>query len=193
MDAAAETVGSSRDRIVKALDYLAEQELLEVEMSRVLFPYRWLRAPDDPVALARQLHRRLVDHERREIQRLQSVVELLESHTCLAARLAAYFGEELDEDCGSCTVCVDGPTTLPPATPAEIDDQLWQRADALRSEHEVLSASRPFARFLVGLRSPALTRTKLHRHELFGVLDAVAFPVVLARAELAEAVARRRT
>jgi ATP-dependent DNA helicase RecQ len=193
MDAAAETVGSSRDRIVKALDYLAEQELLEVEMSRVLFPYRWLRAPDDPVALARQLHRRLVDHERREIHRLQSVVELLESHTCLAARLAAYFGEELEEDCGSCTVCVDGPTILPPATPAEIDDEIWRRADALRSEHEVLSASRPFARFLVGLRSPALTRAKLHRHELFGVLDAVAFPVVLARAELAEAVARRRS
>ncbi|HEY3613138.1 MAG TPA: hypothetical protein VGK92_05505, partial [Gaiellales bacterium] len=70
-------------------------------------------------------------------------------------------------------------------TPAPRPDieQVAQRAavDALSAAHpDALGAPRQLARFLCGLSSPATTRTKLTRHELYGALAAQRFADVLA-------------
>jgi ATP-dependent DNA helicase RecQ len=44
---------------------------------------------------------------------------------------------------------------------------------------EALTEPRQAARFLCGLSSPALTRAKLSRHELFGALEERRFQEVL--------------
>ena len=51
---------------------------------------------------------------------------------------------------------------------------------ALRAEHPAaLGQPRQLARFLCGLSSPATTRAKLSRHELYGALAAHRFAAVL--------------
>ena len=55
------------------------------------------------------------------------------------------------------------------------------RLAGLRAEHPgALGQPRQLARFLCGLSSPATTRAKLSRHELYGALAAHRFADVLA-------------
>ncbi|MEZ5432806.1 MAG: hypothetical protein R3F31_16900 [Verrucomicrobiales bacterium] len=49
--------------------------------------------------------------------------------------------------------------------------------------HAALRQPRQLARFLCGLTSPATTRARLGRHDLFGSLHEVAFQDVLAQLE----------
>ena len=61
--------------------------------------------------------------------------------------------------------------------PAGLDAEAF---GALRAAHpEALGEARQAARFLCGLTSPALTRAKLTRHDLFGALEDRRFREVL--------------
>jgi ATP-dependent DNA helicase RecQ len=48
---------------------------------------------------------------------------------------------------------------------------------------DALASPRQIARFLCGLNSPLLTRTKLHKHPDFGGLGGFSFPTVLKAAD----------
>lgn len=56
VDRAASELGTTRDRVVRALDYLGEQQMLEVKAQGVRHRYRRLKNPDDPARLAVSLH-----------------------------------------------------------------------------------------------------------------------------------------
>ncbi len=172
-----------RERLVRALDYLGEQKLLEVESSSVRHRYRWLRRPADLDALAASLHRRTLEREAREIERLDQVLELAGYDGCQTAFLCGHFGEQREESCGHCSWCANGRAAeIPRPPPAAIDDEVWQEGLEVCREHpEVLAEPRAFTRFLTGLSSPGLTREKLHRHPLNGCLARVPFQEVLAR------------
>jgi ATP-dependent DNA helicase RecQ len=188
---AARALGTVRDRLVRALDYLAEQKLLEVRAAGVRNPYRWLRRPDDLPALARSLHERTLERESREIARLDQVLELAGHDGCQTAFLAAHFGEILPQPCGHCTWCRNGghPVPLLPPPPLEIDENRLAQAASLRQNAgpselaKALADPRAFTRFLTGLPSPRQTRGKLRGHPLFGVFAQVPFAEVLRRVE----------
>jgi ATP-dependent DNA helicase RecQ len=186
LDETARVLGEPRDRLVRALDYLGEQKLLEVRSAGLRHTYRWLRRPHDPDALARDLHRRTLDRESRELARLDQVLELAALDGCQTGFLSAHFGEPLAAPCGHCTWCLNGhtPVEIPPPTPAGISEPVWTQAVELRRKEEaVLGDPRAFARFLTGLTSPRLTRRKLSGHPLFGALAGVPFAEVLRKAE----------
>jgi ATP-dependent DNA helicase RecQ len=185
VDEAAKAIGSDRDRVVRALDYLAEQSLLEVKSAGVRYRYRRLKTPDRLDALAQSLHRRTLDRETREIARLYQVVDLVKHDGCQVSALGAHFAEPLAEPCGHCTWCHGNgakPTPTPKGTPA-IDEGLWRQAEKLRQAHpDLLSDPRAFSRFLCGVSSPKLTRAKLTSEKLFGAMAHLPFQVVFARA-----------
>ncbi|MDQ6990189.1 MAG: DNA helicase RecQ [Mariprofundaceae bacterium] len=52
-----------------------------------------------------------IDQRRVEVHKLNSMVALSEALTCRRRVLLGYFGENLDEDCGNCDVCMDPPET----------------------------------------------------------------------------------
>jgi ATP-dependent DNA helicase RecQ len=185
LDDAARTLGEPRDRLVRALDYLGEQRLLEVRSAGLRHTYRWLRRLQDPGALARDLHRRTLDRERREIARLDQVLELATLDGCQTGFLSAHFGEPLADPCGHCSWCLNGrtPMTVPAPVPAGIPEPVWSQALDVRRQEEALADPRAFARFLTGLTSPRLTRRKLSSHPLFGALADVPFAEVLRKAE----------
>ncbi len=185
LEAAARALGAPRDRLVRALDYLAEQGLLEVRAAGLRHPYRWVRRPPDLDALAKDLHQRTLEREIREIARLDQVLTLAAHDGCQTAFLAAHFGEQLPGPCGHCSWCENGgqPAKLLPPTPVHLDEAALQRATALRREIPDLASPRALARFLTGLPSPRQTRGKLKSHPLFGAFAHVPFADVLRRVE----------
>jgi ATP-dependent DNA helicase RecQ len=185
LESASQALGAPRDRLVRALDYLAEQGLLELKAAGLRHPYRWLRQPDDLDAMAQTLHQHTLDRETREIARLDQVLTLAAHDGCQTAFLASHFGEQLPNSCGHCSWCENGgqPAKLFPPTPVHLDEVSLHRAATLRREIPDLAHPRALARFLTGLASPRLTRGKLKSHPLFGAFARVPFAEVLRRVE----------
>ena len=182
-------LGSDRRRVIAALDYLGEQQLLEVQAAGVRNRYRLVKPPADIDALIEKLSERTQRRETDEIARLRQVTELVEQDGCQVASLAAYLGEEIDE-CGHCTWCLgDGqPVRMPAGSGGEVDASAVAHAlDARREHPEALGGPRALARLLCGVKSPALTRAKLTRHDLFGRLAHASFDDVLTAVQQTDA------
>ncbi|HEY8742869.1 MAG TPA: C-terminal helicase domain-containing protein, partial [Chloroflexota bacterium] len=183
-DEVAQQLQQERGRLVRALDYLAEQGDIELQASDVRYRYQRLADVADAGALTADLAQRFAQHEARELARIRQVLALVTLAGCQANALAAYFGEVRNEPCGRCTYCRTGKAQVFPVAPEPppIADQLditqWRM---LRRSHPTeLGPARSAARFLCGLSSPALTRSKLTRHPSFGLLAERRFPDVLA-------------
>lgn len=162
-----------RDRIVRALDYLGERGWLKLEVSGSRQRYRRLRMPPDLAKLAESLHARSVARERQEIARLGQVIEFVEQPGCQVASLCRHFGESRDEACGHCTRCLGHEQVsksryrnVPP-----LDETLLAKAMTVRRANlAVLADPVVLTRWLLGITSPSLTKSKLSSHELFGSL-----------------------
>jgi ATP-dependent DNA helicase RecQ len=186
VDKAASALGAPRDRLVRALDYLAEQGWIDLRAEGTRNQYRRLRSPANEAALADELHQRMLLRQEKDVARLQQVIELVEHDGCQVAALCEHFGETFDNACGHCSWCLNGQkkTTLPARATPNIDAAIVRRAEALAREHsEVLADPNALTRLLCGVSSPALARKKLSGHPLFGSLAHVPFEVVLGRIE----------
>jgi ATP-dependent DNA helicase RecQ len=177
---AAQTLGEPRERLIKALNHLEESGDLQLQVAGVRQGYR--RLPNDqPLQeiLARQVQR-FEQREERDRFRLESLLALVSEPGCVQQALQRYFGEVLQQPCGTCSSCLgQPPMSLLPASTGEVD---WSVIEQIQREgHDCLTHPRQIARFLCGLTSPATTRARLGRHRLFGILAEVPFPQVLER------------
>ncbi len=172
---------TDRQRIVQAIDYLAEQGWLEVQVSDLVHGYRWLRRIEDPKTLADHLYDRLVAREQGEVGRLDDVFELASANKCQAGALSEHFGESLAQPCGHCTACVgDGPWTIPEIGSRSIGTSARRIIDEVAAEYpDHFTSVRDKARFLCGLSSPRFSRARLTRHSGYGICDKVPFADVL--------------
>jgi ATP-dependent DNA helicase RecQ len=82
VDEASQKLGQPRDRVVRALDYLAEQQHLELKVAGLRHRFKLLRRPDNIAALARSLHEKSQERENREIARLGQVAAVVEHDGC---------------------------------------------------------------------------------------------------------------
>ncbi len=177
----ATALNTTRNRIVQALDWLGEQQLLEVKVSGIRHRFQLLRQPDSTEALVDELHQRIIKREEAEIHRLQQVLDLITLNGCQSNAVAHHFGEQRAAPCGHCSWCQRGSSELPPRQAQTISDAFWQEVSAVRQEQaEILVQPRLLARFLCGITSPRLSRSKLTRHPLFGSLENVSFKKVLS-------------
>ena len=182
-DAAAEKLGESRERIVKALSYLEEAGDIEIKPSGLRHKFRLLAGAKErnPREIATWLHGLFSSRERQDLARLDGIVEFTSAPGCSVRRLLAYFGEKCDSDCGHCGRCRgEKATKLPKGNDADISQADVEAITNLRAEgHAALRAKRQLARFLCGISSPAVTRDRLTRHDDFGRLETVPFSKVL--------------
>jgi ATP-dependent DNA helicase RecQ len=178
-EAAARELGCPRDRVVRALDFLAGLGLLELEAEGVRHRYRVERMPEDLDGLAASLFDRMKAREARDLGRLEQVVDLVVVDACQVRALGRHFGESSSEPCGHCSWCLDGrePVRLHAVPDPVLDDATWSRIASVRRAHpDSLGAALALARFLSGVTSPRLVSAKLGRHALFGALAEVPFP-----------------
>ena len=110
VDEAARKLQQPRDRFVTALDYLGDQKMLELKATGVRNRYRRLRAPEDHDALVEHLFDQGIQRERRELERLNQVIHLVDLRECQVAHLCHHFGKPLGRDCGHCSSCLNPPT-----------------------------------------------------------------------------------
>ena len=173
---------SDRQRVIRALDYLAEREMIELQTAGVHHPFRVLQSPD-VAELAQSLYEKSLARQDRELERLQVLMQLMTLDGCQTSALGGYFGEPLPQPCGHCSWCEqEKPVRLSDVSEAEIDDAIWAKIESLKADHpDVFANPRAAARFACGITSPLLVKAKLSRHELFGCLADVPFEAVLAR------------
>ena len=184
VDDAAGVIGCARERIVRALDYLGERQMLEVRVQGVRNRYRRNRPCDDVAGLAKQMVEKTIDREAREISRLHHFLELVGRDGCQWMELCEYFGETRPAPCGHCSWCTAGQRAvqIPERQRPAIDEDVLRRAIALGREHpEALGHPRTLSRFLCGVTSPKSSKAKLTGHPLFGAASSVPFPDILQR------------
>ena len=174
-------------RIIRALNYLEEQDDLLLQVAGVRHGYRRLRLPADPDSLCTRLTDRFAEAEKRDVGRIRDVLDLAEKKECIVRRLLSYFGEDLGGDCGHCDRCLGEriPPMPHPRKEGISQHTARQAVELLTEGHIALADPRQLARFLCGLASPATSRTRpaLTRHELFGALNATPFAEVLGFCE----------
>jgi ATP-dependent DNA helicase RecQ len=183
-DATAAATGETRERIMKALSYLEEAGDIAIKPSGLRHRFRLLPKAKErsPHELATWLYGLFTAREKKDLARLDGIMEFASSPGCLTRRLVAYFGEVMGEDCGHCGRCAGVVASPPPRS------EQWEIAIAgisaiqtLRAEgHAALRSKRALARFLCGITSPAVSRDRLTRHDAFGMLESVPFAEVLA-------------
>lgn len=183
LDTAASNLGEDRNRIVKAFNYLEETGKLEVGVTGLRQGLRLLKRPerDDVV---QNLSEKVLRNETRNIERTQQVIELLNIKSCKTRSILDYFGEDLGQACGHCSYCQTGETdsirdiehTLSLDEQASINQFLEQRPIGSRTPREN-------ARFLCGISSPQLSRSRLTQNSLFGALGQTPFHAVLKALE----------
>jgi ATP-dependent DNA helicase RecQ len=182
-DAAAEKIGESRERILKALSYLEEAGDIEIKPSGLRHKFRLLAGAKErnPREIATWLHGLFTSREKQDLARLDGIVEFASAPGCSVRRLLTYFGEKTNSECGHCGRCRgEKAAPLPKGNDADISQVDVEAITHLRAEgHAALRAKRQLARFLCGISSPAVTRDRLTRHDAFGRLEAVPFAKVL--------------
>lgn len=178
----AEKLRQPRQRLIRALNYLHENEFLLVRASQIRHRFTILRQPDDISQLGVQLFRRFVERESKDINRIQQVLDLVTHNGCQTNYLVGYFGEERLANCGYCNWCINGnrPVVLRPVPEFSLTREDLEKIEAVRQEHQdILSQPRALARFLCGITSPKISRAKLSAHKYFGLMANIRFHQVL--------------
>ncbi|MDX1962323.1 MAG: RecQ family ATP-dependent DNA helicase [Pirellulales bacterium] len=186
LEQACKNLRQSRERIIRALDYLAEQQYLELKTAGLRHRYKTVGPRPDLAKLANTLYKRLKDRETRELERLQGVVDWVEHRGCQVRALGTHFAETETVDCGHCTWCLDRerPRAANTLAAPQIADQLWRQAlAARRAGGTALADPHTFACFLCGLPAPLFTRQKLTTQPGYGLLAEVPFATVLEKVQ----------
>jgi ATP-dependent DNA helicase RecQ len=182
LDETARFTHCNRQRVVRALDYLGEHNMLEVQSSSVRLRYSRTDKVAQAAAIATQLHKRMLEREQFELQRLHEMLAFTAANTCLADNLSRHFGESLAKPCGHCRYCMGQNSHCLPEHATVSTPNIVFPADvtSLLDEHpNLFMDARTLTRFLCGLTSPQLGRAKLNKHPLFGHFAEQSFAQVL--------------
>ncbi|GGP64718.1 ATP-dependent DNA helicase RecQ [Shewanella saliphila] len=183
--------GAERQRVVAALEYLAEQQLIILETKKITQVYnvnqQALANPAQLQALSLQISDYFDDNERKEIVRISQLVAFFELDSCLSASLAEYFDDQAaPKSCGHCSVCRGQIAVLSKQALAPLPDSA-NVAALLAPLHQVAQAkSLPTvtvatqAKFLAGMVMPRFSRLKVKQFEGFGRFSAYRYQDILA-------------
>ncbi len=178
---AANRLQCDRTRIVKMLDYFADQGWIELQVSGLVFGYRKLKPISDIESLTQDLYQVALDREIGELTRLDELYLLMSAESCQSALLSQHFGQPHAGQCGHCSVCEGtGIDFLPePDYPRLGDSALTAIRRLQREKPELLGEARQQARFLCGLSSPKLSRARLTQDPFYGCCSAIPFDRVI--------------
>lgn len=125
-------------------------------------------------ALSADMHRLFLSKEVAEIKRIEAMLSLFESGTCLSHRLAQYFADaHSPTECGHCSVCRGNVVVLPNAAVLEpIGEEMilgltTPLIDAAFKQGISLSPE-AITRFLCGIATPLTGRLRAGKMEGFG-------------------------
>ena len=182
LDSISATIDEPRERLVKALDYLAEKRIIDLKVTGVKHKYRIKNFGSDNLALKTKLIEKFYDSELREIGRLNGIVSLINHTGCKVAFLLDYFGENLNRECGHCGYCLkEGGSEFKRINPKFGDQiQFNQFIESVKILFSEQPSTRQITRFLCGITSPAISKLRLKNHPLFGKYEKFPFGELLS-------------
>src|SRR2546425_6742910 len=105
---AAEHLRQERSRLVRAVEYLEQQGLAELQVADVRQQYSIIRRPQDVSEFTSILSKRFERRGKQEVGRGGQVVDLVLRDGWQTNALVGYFGEMRQETCGHCKWCRAG-------------------------------------------------------------------------------------
>ncbi|PKG57448.1 ATP-dependent DNA helicase RecQ [Shewanella sp. GutDb-MelDb] len=177
---------NSRGRAIKALDYLDQKQLLELQSKQLTQVYDVYAAELNVDGLAERLYQQFSIKESSEIERINFLVSFFGSDRCLSLQLAQYFSDpNAITACGHCSVCLNHIAVLPePAYLKPLIEYDFQQicAEAVSKLKSHTSAVL-LTRFLCGLTTPLFTKLKMRQVQGFAQFERYRFKEVLAWVE----------
>ena len=177
-----------RKRVVAALDYLAEKNLIALETKRITQVYQVHSNVINKPELAPQLHDYFVDKEQAEIKRIAALIRFFELKTCLSYNLARYFDDnQAPQQCGHCSVCRGQAVTLEYSLAHRfVDDAvIYQKVDELLSHLASKGINNigieTQCRFLAGMSVPLFARSKVRQLSGFGLCEQQRYSEIKAK------------
>ncbi|GIU34031.1 ATP-dependent DNA helicase RecQ [Shewanella colwelliana] len=172
---------SDRGRVVAAINYFEEQGLIELQTKQMTQVYEVLVQHIDVESLSAQLYQKFIDKEVSEIARIDAMIAMLASETCLSRALSNYFADhQLTHNCGHCSACQSGQATLPRSsqlTPLASLDFKQTCADLIAKLGSAAS-NILLTRALCGLTTPIFAKLRLRQISGFGLLERYPFSEV---------------
>ncbi|WP_240778254.1 RecQ family ATP-dependent DNA helicase [Shewanella polaris] len=182
--------GCDRQRVVAALDYLADQNSIILETKKITQVYdvqqQALATPQQLQQLTSQLSQYFSDNEHKEIVRIGKLVDFFQLDRCLSANLAQYFDDHsVPQACGHCSVCRGQIAILSKQALAPLPDSatVTTLLEPLTLVAQAKSLPTPSiatqAKFLAGMVMPMFSRLKVKQLEGFGRFSAYRYQDIL--------------
>lgn len=156
-----------RSRVIAALDYLGEQQLIELQSKRNTDVFDVNVEHLEQAGLASQLADYFKEKEKKEITRIAQLVAFFQFDQCLSSNLATYFDDhEAPKHCGHCSVC-HGRVAKLSVSEAAVSVDATQVREAISGLKGHMAEKLKFdpgietcCRFLAGITSPYLTKIR---------------------------------
>ena len=173
-----------RNRVIAALEYLQEQQLIVLETKGMTEVFNVnLTELADP-SLAKNLSCYFKDNEEKEIKRIASLVRFFQLNSCLTANLAKYFDDpSFTEDislyqCGHCSVCrgqiavlEKSQSDIPWPSDEVLKQGMKELADKLNGKINQALSLESYCRFFAGMTVPLFGRNKVRQLSSFGLCE----------------------
>lgn len=173
----------NRRRAIAALEYCQEKGWLELQSKQMTDVYRVDADKLNQPELAQKLAQHFADKEQSEINRIQSMLQMLQQPQCLSRTLAHYFndmtfdGKTGQQDCGHCSVCMGKHQSWPEPKPLPSLDQYDAQQlcaplqGAVLEKFSTQASVDLLTRYLTGITAPWLTAVKARQLGGFGMLE----------------------
>ncbi len=179
-----------RDRVITALEYLDQKNLIELQTKKMTEVFGVNEAALTNSSLGQTLHQYFVEKEQKEIQRIAALVRFFELDRCLSRNLSMYFDDAASpEQCGHCTVCRGQVAQLQYSQQLQwpADDQLASSLSGLtrhmkeKVQKDISIDS--YCRFLAGISVPLFSRYRVKKLAGFGSCASFRYEEIRQRVE----------
>ena len=166
-----------RAKVVAALEYLAEQDLIILETKKMTQVFHVNMKDLMQHSIATQMQQYFKDKETKEIKRIAQLVRFFELTSCLSNNLANYFDDkQAPIHCHHCSVCDGRPAQLPVTQISQVidDTQLSQYIDELKqhvASKNIILSHTTIIKFLAGMSVPIFARLKVKNLAGHGALS----------------------
>ena len=165
-----EQTGAERSRVVAALEYLEQHQLIELQTKQMTEVYQVNSTAIDQSDLAETLHGYFSEKEQKELQRIAMLVRFFQLDKCLSHSLSRYFDDQnAPIQCGHCSVC-RGQVAHFQVTKEVTDIDELAVAEAMQAlaahiveKVEYQLGEDTYCRFLTGMTMPLFTRLKIRQ------------------------------
>ncbi|KXI27192.1 recombinase RecQ [Paraglaciecola hydrolytica] len=167
-----------RHRVVTALEYLAEKQLIQLESRLITDVYQVSSSALLTNELVAKLSAYFSDNEQKEIKRIAAMIRFFELDSCLSYNLARYFDDHnAPVQCGRCSVCLGQSAKLSRSRLTPMPDDL-AIAEAMSSlalhvgkNAEIELSESIYCRFLTAMTMPLFTRLRVSKLSGFGLCE----------------------